>query len=82
MPNDRDEAFLIASGCFILMEKYLTLEKLTFSATEKGETKPVEFSGETVTSELQKIHSNMALYSAFLLILFTKNLKMFYLNLD
>jgi hypothetical protein len=32
------------------MEKYLTLEKLTFSSTEKGETKPVEFSGEQVTS--------------------------------
>ena len=82
MPNERDEAFLVASGFFVLMEKYLTLEKLTFSTTEKGENKPVEFSGEQVTSELQNKRSNMALYSAFLLILFTKNLKMFYLNLD
>ena len=82
MPNERDEAFLVSSGFFVLMEKYLTLEKLTFSTTEKGETKPVEFSGEQVTSELQNKRSNMALYSAFLLILFTKNLKMFYLNLD
>lgn len=81
MPNQRDQVFLATSGIFMLYEKYYTLDQLTFT-TQDESGKPLEYSGEKVAEELQKKNQNLSLYPAFLLIVMTKNLKMYYLNLD
>lgn len=81
MPSSKDDVFLATSGIFMLYEKYHTLNQLTFTTSDES-GKPLEFSGEKIAEELQRKNQNLSLYQAFLLIVLTKNLKMFYLNLD
>lgn len=81
MPNPRDQVFLATSGVFMLYEKYFTLDQLVFKTTDES-GKPLEFTGERIAEELQRKNQNLSLYPAFLLIVLTKNLKMYYLNLD
>ena len=53
MPNQRDQAFLVTSGIFMLYEKYYTLDQLTFT-TQDESGKMLEYSGEKIAEELQK----------------------------
>lgn len=46
MKNERDEAYLVASGLFVLYEKYHTLNQLTFKIVQEGDGKSLEYTGE------------------------------------
>jgi hypothetical protein len=82
MPNTRDQIFLASAGVFMLYEKYYTLDQLTFTCMDEEGKKPLEFKGEKIAEVLQKKNLNLSLYQAFLLVVLTKNLKIYYLNLD
>jgi hypothetical protein len=66
----------------MLYEKYYTLDQLVFTCPDEEGKKQLEFKGERLAEELQIKNQNSSLYQAFLLIVMTKNLKVYYLNLD
>jgi len=82
----RDSVFLASAGLFYLYEKYYTLSKLTFKRprqpTDKPDEDPGDIEGNDIADALRKKNQNLALYQGFLLLTITKNLKIFYSNLD
>lgn len=82
MPNTSDHIFLCTAGVFMLYEKYYTLDQLVFTCPDEEGKKQQEFKGERIAEELQKKNQHSSLYPAFLLVVLTKNLKMYYLNMD
>lgn len=84
---------MASAGIFQLYEKYYTLSKLDFEYPDPSMKPPEEEKIATqdkntkvltgkIIEELKKKNQNLQLYTGFLLITLTKNLKILYSNLD
>ena len=76
--EDKNQCFLVASGVFMLYEKYFTLNQLKFTNPNEKE----QILGMEVGEHLKSKNQNVALYPGFLVLVMTKNLKLLYTNLD